>query len=86
MPVIPCGDGSEMVCRTRLGDQGRIGPSRWNSLLGALVSLCLIPSPPPAQPRPAQPKTALSLPSRKPMQHSGRRSKVTRRRVEFALT
>lgn len=53
MPLIPCGDGSEMVCRTRLGDQGRIGPSRWTACWGPWPPGPWQPSTP--QPSPAQP-------------------------------
>lgn len=77
-----------MVCRTRLGDQGRIGPSRWTVCGGAWPPCPWIPEPP-AQPSPAQPAPAQDRPvSVLPQADAAFRAAVDgdRRRVEFALT
>lgn len=89
VPVIPCGDGSEMVCRTRLGDQGRIGPSRWTACWGPWTRSPWFSVPPsPAQPGPASPS-----PRPPCLCHPARRCGIPdgagdgdRRRVEIALT
>lgn len=76
-----------MVCRTRLGDQGQIGPSRWTGCWGPWPPKCSVvsPQPSPAQPSPSSPAQDCPV-SVIPQADAAFRTAVqgNRRRVEFA--